>query len=435
MEIAVLFVLILVNGVFAMSELALVSSKEARLKARAEAGDGGAKAALKLREDPSRLLSAVQIGITLVGVIAGAYGATAIADDLAPHITAAFPGLARQADEAAFAIVIVLTTYFSLVFGELVPKRIAMAAPEAIAALAARPMGLIATLAYPAVAVLRFSTEAILAVIGLSRVKKEEVTNEEILHLVEEGASTGAIGRDEKEMIEGVLDLPDRNLRSIMTPRTEVIWLDLDDPPMKMLETISQSGHSRFPVARGDIDQVAGIVQTKDVLAGFARSGAIDVEKAMRKPLFLPETLTVSRLFEAISGSEVRMAVVLDEHGVFTGIVTAADMLGAIAGAAAFSPADRLAPAVRREDGSWIIDGMTPIQDFERLLGVRGYDDAAHYSTVAGLLMHKLQRIPAEGDSVADGALRFEVIDMDRRRIDKVLVSFIPSPEEMGPAI
>lgn len=435
MEIAVLFVLILLNGVFAMSELALVSSKEARLKARADAGDGGARAALKLRADPSRLLSAVQIGITLVGIIAGAYGATAIADDLAPHIAAALPRFSEQAQEAAFAIVIVLTTYLSLVFGELVPKRIAMAAPEAIASLAARPMGAVATLAYPAVAVLRISTEAILTVIGLARVKKEDVTNEEIMHLVEEGASSGAIGRDEKSMIEGVLDLPDRNLRSIMTPRMEVVWLDLDDPPLKIVETISESGHSRFPVARGDIDQVVGIVQTKDLLAAFAKTGAVDVDKAMRKPLYLPETLSVARLFESISSSEVRMAVVLDEHGAFAGIVTAADMLGAIAGSAAFSPLDRLTAAVRREDGSWIIDGMTPIEDFERLLGVKGYDDTAHYSTIAGLLMHKLQRIPAEGDSVVHGALRVEVIDMDRRRIDKVLVSSIPSPEDEGAAI
>lgn len=435
MEIAVLFILILLNGVFAMSELALVSSKEARLKARAEAGDGGARAALKLRQDPSRLLSAVQIGITLVGIIAGAYGATAIADDLAPHISNVFPSLARQADEAAFAIVIALTTYLSLVFGELVPKRIAMAAPEAIASLAARPMGFIATLAYPAVAILRFSTEAILTVIGLSRVKKGEVTNEEIMHLVEEGASSGAIGRDEMDMIEGVLELPERNLRSIMTPRPEVVWLDLDDAPLKVVEKIAASGHSRFPVARGDIDQVAGIVQTKDLLATFAETGALDIGQAMRKPVFVPETLTVARLFTSISNSEVRMALVLDEHGAFVGIVTAADMLGAIAGAAAFSPLDRLSPAVRRNDGSWIIDGMTPMEDFERLLNTRGLDDPANYSTIAGFLMHKLQRMPAEGDSVLAHNLRIEVIDMDRRRIDKVLVSESLAKEDGAAAI
>ncbi len=435
MEIAVLFVLILLNGVFAMSELALVSSKEARLKARAEAGNGGARAALRLRADPSRLLSAVQIGITFIGVVAGAYGATAIADDLAPHIARALPRFASRADEAAFAIVIVLTTYLSLVFGELVPKRIAMAAPEAIASLAARPMGLVARLAYPAVAILRFSTEAILTVIGLNRVKKENVTGEEIMHLVEEGASTGAIGRDAQAMIEGVLDLPERNLRSIMTPRPEVVWLDLDDAPEAVVEKIAQSGHSRFPAARGDVDQVAGIVQAKDLLAGIAQTGAVDIEKAMRKPVFVPETLTVARLFTAIASSEVRMALVLDEHGAFVGIVTAADLLGAIAGAAAFSPLDRLAAAVRREDGSWIIDGMTPIEDFERLLDVRGFDDAANYSTIAGLLMHELQRMPAEGDRVAVGNLRFEVIDMDRRRIDKVLVTILASPPDDSPAI
>lgn len=429
MEIAVLFVLILLNGVFAMSELALVSSKEARLKARADAGNSGAHSALKLRADPSRLLSAVQIGITLVGVLAGAYGATAIADDLAPMIAQAFPRFERQSNEAAFAIVIVLTTYLSLVFGELVPKRIALAAPEAIASLAAKPMGVVATLAYPAVALLRFSTEAVLTVIGLHRVAKEKVTEEEILHMVEEGASSGAIGRDEQDMIEGVLDLPERNLRSIMTPRREVVWINLEDPPIRIVETIAESGHSRFPVARGDVDEIVGIVQTKDLLTRFAISGALEIEKAMRKPLYVPETLSVARLFESFSGTEVRMAVVVDEHGGFVGVVTAADMLGAIAGAAAFSPADRLTPAVRREDGSWIVDGMTPIEDFERLLGVEGFDDAAHYSTVAGLLMHKLQRIPAEGDSVVERRLKFEVVDMDRRRIDKVIVTAIPDAD------
>jgi len=429
MEIAVLFVLILLNGLFAMSELALVSSKEARLRARAEAGNGGARSALKLREDPSRLLSAVQIGITLVGVVAGAYGATAIADDLAPIIAGAFPHFAARSNEAALAIVIMLTTYLSLVFGELVPKRIALAAPEAIASLAAKPMGVIATLAYPAVAVLRFSTEAVLTVIGLHRVAKEQVTEEEILHLVEEGASSGAIGREEQDMIEGALDLPERNLRSIMTPRPDVVWINLEDPPIKIVETIAESGHSRFPVARGDVDEIIGIVQTKDLLTRFAGSGALEIEKAMRKPLYVPETLSVARLFDSFSGTEVRMAVVVDEHGGFVGVVTAADMLGAIAGAAAFSPADRLTPAVRREDGSWVVDGMTPIEDFERLLGVEGFDDAAHYSTVAGLLMHRLQRIPAEGDSVVDKNLRFEVVDMDRRRIDKVIVTPVPNAD------
>ncbi len=430
MEIAVLFVLFLLNGLFAMSEMALVSSKEGRLKARADKGDKGAEAALRFLKDPSRLLSAVQIGITLVGVVAGAYGATALADDLSPVISGAFPQIARQADEIAFAIVIVLTTYFSLVLGELVPKRIALAAPELISSFVARPMGLVAAIAYPAVAVLRFSTEAVLAMIGMNRVKQGQVTEEEILHLVEEGASSGAIGKEERTMIQSVLELPERNLRSIMTPRMGVVWIDLDDPPGKVISTIADSGHSRFPVARGDVDKVVGIVQTKDLLADFARTGGIDLEKSIRKPVYVPETLSVARLFDSISTSEVRMAIALDEHGAFAGIVTAADLLGAIAGAVAYSPADRLDAAVQRDDGSWLIDGMTPIEEFERLLDRRGFDDQANYSTVAGLFMHKLQRIPAAGDSLVENGLRFEVVDMDGRRIDKILVAEVAREDE-----
>jgi putative hemolysin len=217
-----------------------------------------------------------------------------------------------------------------------------------------------------------------------------------------------------------------------MTPRPEVVWIDLEDPPIKIVETIAESGHSRFPVARGDVDEIVGVVQTKDLLTRFSKSGAIEIEKAMRKPLYVPETLSVSRLFESFSGTDVRMAIIVDEHGGFVGVVTAADIMGAIAGAAAFSPADRLAPAVKREDGSWIIDGMTSIEDFERLLGVEGFGDSANFSTVAGLFMHKLQRIPVEGDHIVENGLKFEVIDMDRRRIDKLIVA---RDEEKGETV
>ncbi|NWG91667.1 MAG: HlyC/CorC family transporter, partial [Parvularculaceae bacterium] len=415
---------------FAMAELALVSSKPARLKARVEAGDQGAAVAMKLLEDPSTLLSTVQIGITLVGVFAGAYGAAAFADDLAPAIARALPRFASRADEAAFAIVVVGITYLSLVVGELVPKRIALAAPERIASLASRPMAVLAFLAHPAVSFLRLSTESVFAVLGLSGVKPAEVSEEEILHMVAEGATSGAIGAEEKQMIEGVLDLPDRNVRSIMTPRTDVVWINADSPPAETLEEISASGHSRFPVARGDADEIVGIIQTKDLLGRLASTGSIDLEMAMRKPVFVPETLSVASLLDALAHSEVRMAIVLDEHGVFTGIVTAADMLGAIAGAKAFSPADRLEPGVRREDGSWLIDGMTPVEDFERLLGVKGFADPENYTTVAGLIVHALQRIAQVGDVVGVRNLKFEVADMDGRRIDKLIVTLAEEEED-----
>lgn len=425
MEIAILLALFLTNGLFAMSELSLVSSKPARLKARAEAGDKGARAALALLEDPSRLLSTVQIGITLVGVFAGAFGAAAFSDDLAPVIANAVPRFADRADEAAFAIVVVIITYLSLVIGELVPKRIALAAPEFIASLAARPMQVLAFLAHPAVSLLRLSTEGIIFVLGLSRVKPEEVSEEEILHVVAEGATSGAIGAEEREMIEGVLDLPDRNVRSIMTPRTEVVWIDIESPHSETLAEIAASGHSRFPVARGDADEIIGIVQTKDLLGRISATGAADIEKSMRKPVYVPETLSVATLLDALAHSEVRMAIVVDEHGDFAGIVTAADMLGAIAGAKAFSPADRIEPGVRRADGTWFVDGMTPVEDFERLIGVKGFVDPENYSTVAGLVVHALQRIAQVGDIVTSRNLKFEVADMDGRRIDKVIVSFV----------
>lgn len=425
MEIAILLALFLTNGLFAMSELSLVSSKPARLKARAEAGDKGARAALALLEDPSRLLSTVQIGITLVGVFAGAFGAAAFSDDLAPVIANAVPRFADRADEAAFAIVVVIITYLSLVIGELVPKRIALAAPELIASLAARPMQVLAFLAHPAVSLLRLSTEGIIFVLGLSRVKPEEVSEEEILHVVAEGATSGAIGAEEREMIEGVLDLADRNVRSIMTPRTEVVWIDIESPHSETLAEIAASGHSRFPVARGDADEIIGIVQTKDLLGRISATGAADIEKSMRKPVYVPETLSVATLLDALAHSEVRMAIVVDEHGDFAGIVTAADMLGAIAGAKAFSPADRIEPGVRRADGTWFVDGMTPVEDFERLIGVKGFVDPENYSTVAGLVVHALQRIAQVGDIVTSRNLKFEVADMDGRRIDKVIVSFV----------
>lgn len=430
MEIAILLALFLTNGLFAMSELALVSSKPARLKARAEAGDKGAAAALKLLEDPSRLLSSVQIGITLVGVFAGAYGAAAFSDDLAPVIAKAVPRFAERADEAAFAIVVVAITYLSLVIGELVPKRIALAAPELIASFAARPMRLIAFLAHPAVSFLRLSTEGVITLLGLSRVKPEQVSEEEILHLVAEGATSGAIAEEEKEMIEGVLDLADRNVRSIMTPRTEVVWIDALSPQAETLQEIRRSGHSRFPLARGDADEIIGIVQAKDLLGCLATAGSVDFEQAMRKPVFVPETLSVASLLDAMSHSEVRMAIVLDEQGVFAGIVTAADLLGAIAGAKAFSPEDRLDAAVRREDNSWLIDGMTSVEDFERLLGVRGFVDPVNYSTVAGLVVHALQRIAQTGDVIEVRNLKFEVADMDGRRIDKLIVAVVEEEED-----
>lgn len=422
MQLFILILLVLLNGFFAMSELALLSAKPARLKILADRGNRGAAAALKLKEDPSRLLSAAQTGITIIGVFAGAYGATEIASELKPILERRFPELGAAAGEVSFGLVVVLTTLLSLLVGELAPKRLALIAPERIAVASAIPMRLITIVAAPAVNILRLIVDLMLTPFGVRRKRQDDVTEEEIRTLLAEGASSGAIEQEEHQMMQSVMGLADRDVRSVMTARPEVVWLDLEASKDEVLRRIAESGHSRFPVAHGDIDQIAGIVQTKDLLRHVSKGGRFDLAAVMKKATFIPDTLSVMRLLDSLSGTEARMGVVLDEHGTVEGVVTAADILGAIAGDAAFSPNDGLDPAVQRADGSWLIDGLTPLEDFERQLGVSGFAEEAGVSTVGGLIVHELQRLPATGDQVERGGLAFEVVDMDRRRIDKVLV-------------
>ncbi len=427
MDILILVALIALNGVFALSELAIVSARKTRLQARADKGDRGARAALKLHDDPSRFLSTVQIGITLVGILAGAYGATEIARDFQPFVAKALPGLAQYSGLIAFGLVIVLTTYLSLILGELVPKRIAMTAPETFAALAARPMQLLSAAAFPLVWLLRGSTNFVLSALGLSRLRADEVTEEEIQSVIEEGVDSGAIDAEERTMIRSVMRLADRDVRSIMTPRNEVIWLDLEDSQEESLKRIRESGHSRFPIAKGDLSQVSGIVQAKDLLV---RGGRLDLEAAAHEPLFVPDTVNVVKLLEMMRESPVRMALVVDELGDVEGIVTSADILGAIAGASAFSPEDGPDAPKQREDGSWLIDGRMAIDDIEIMLGASGLGSPdVDATTIAGLLIHHLQRLPQLGDKVTAGGWRIEVMDMDGRRVDKVLLSRVPGRE------
>ena len=305
MDLVILLALIALNGVFALSELAIVSSRRTRLQMRADKGDRGAKVALKLQEDPSRFLSTVQVGITLIGVIAGAYGATALAEDVAPWIVKTFPSLEEHAGFIAFGVVIAATTYLSIVIGELVPKRIAITAPEAFASLIAPPMSALATFAFPIVFILRGSTNLILTVFGLS-------TEEEIESVIEEGAASGAIDEDERAMIRSVMRLADRDVRSIMTSRKDVVWLDLDDSPEELLQKIAASKHSRFPVARGDLEHVISVVQTKDLLALSEGKRLPDFETAGHAPLFVPDSMTVLNLLESMQASAVQMALVSD---------------------------------------------------------------------------------------------------------------------------
>lgn len=422
MELLILVLLILLNGVFALSEMAIVSSRRPRLKAMADKGNGGAKTALRLLDDPSKLLSTVQIGITAIGVIAGAYGATSLSDDLAPVIAGLHPSVAPYAAEIAFGLVIALTTILSLILGELIPKRIALAAPEPMAAAMAPLMSLIERVASPLVWVLRMTTESILNLLGLNRTRQEDVTEEELQSLIVEGEKAGVIEEEEREMIQGVMRLGDRTVKTIMTPRTDVVWLDPEMTREDLLKEIGDSGHSRFPVANGNADEIVGIVQAKEMFRHLAMTGKIDLKAVMHTPVFVPDTMPVLRLLESMKGNPVRMVIVSDEYGSVLGLVTAADLLESIAGDDALGVDEGLAPPIRRDDGSWLVDGMTPVDEFEELVGVRGLNGEEGYSTVAGLVMHLLRAVPKEGDKIEQLPLVFEVMDMDGRRVDKVLV-------------
>jgi putative hemolysin len=422
MELTILFFLVLLNGVFALSEMAIVSSRRPRLKAMADKGNVGAKVALRLLDDPSKLLSTVQIGITAIGVIAGAYSATSLSDDLAPWVAGLHPAVQPHAPAIAFGIVIVFTTFLSLVLGELIPKRIALAAPEQLAAAMAPVMALIERAASPLVWMLRFITEGFLTIFGLNRTRQEDVTEEELHSLIVEGEKAGVIEEEEREMIQGVMRLGDRSVKTIMTPRTEMVWLDPEQDRDELLKEIRESGHARFPVAKGDADEIVGIVQAKELFLHLAQTGRIDLTAVMHTPLFVPETMPVLRLLDAMKGNVVRMAIVSDEYGSVLGLVTATDLLESIAGDDALDHEDALSPPVLRDDGSWLVDGMTPVDEFEQLVGVRGLNDNEGYSTVAGLVMHLMRAVPKEGDKIEHGMLTFEVVDMDGRRVDKVLV-------------
>lgn len=421
MDLFILFLLILLNGVFALSEMAIVSSRRPRLKAMVDRGVPGSRTALRLFDDPSKLLSTAQTGITLIGVIAGAFGATTLAREFTPTVIKIAPSLTAYAPAIAFGVVIVATTFLSLLLGELVPKRVALAAPEPLAVAMAPLMAVTERVASPLVWFLRASTEGVVTLLGLNRTRQQDVTEEELQSLIEEGAKSGLIESEEREMIEGVMRLGDRNVKAIMTPRTDMVWLEVGAQKDDIIRTLRDSRHSRLPIVEDDFGAVVGVVQAKELLLHLASTGDLDLRAVMHAPVFVPETMSVLKLLNSLRGNPVRMAIVADEYGGVLGLVTAADLLELIAGDVALDVDESLTPPVHRGDGSWLIDGMTPIDEFERVVGERGLagDD---YATAAGLVLHLLRTVPREGDAVAAGNLIIEVVDMDGRRIDKLLV-------------
>ncbi len=420
LEILVVLGLVVLNGFFAMSELAVVSARRARLQRMAEQGSRGAGTALALQADPTRFLSTVQIGITLIGVLAGAYSGATLATVLGGYLQdwGFSTGTARA---LAIGGVVIVITYLSLIVGELVPKRLALADAAGIASRVAPPMRLLSRVGGPLVWLLERSTEIVLRLLGQRDDAPAQVTEEEIKAMVAEGAETGVLHAAERDMIEGVLRLADRPVRAIMTPRIDVAWLDVGAGPDQVREALATSGHSRLPVCRGELDDIVGVAHARDIAVMLMQGQPLDLARLARMPLIVPESTPILRLIERFRASQTHMAVVLDEYGSVEGIVTPADLLSAIAGA---FPEDvgETPGAVRREDGSWLIDGRMDIHEVERTLGAGGMAEGHEFTTLAGFILWQLRRLPKVADGLDWRGYRFEVVDMDGRRIDKVLV-------------
>lgn len=427
-ELIIVVVLILFNGALALSEMALVSARKIRLQQRAAGGDAGAALALKLGDDPTRFLSTVQIGITLVGILAGAFGGATLADNVARQLRAA--GLSEGAAGAAsVALVVLLITYLSLIVGELVPKRLALQNPERLATRVARPMQVLSTVASPAVAVLSVSTNLVLRILGVRPVEDSPVTEEEVKLLIQQSTEAGVFEAAEQEMVNSIFRLGDRSVSDLMTPRTLMSWIDIDDPPEAGLAEMHESPHSLFPVCQGGIDNVIGVVAVKDVWAQSSQGQPLDLRAIMRPPVFVPENMAALRALERFRQTGTYLVLVVDEYGGTAGLVTVTDVLEAIVGDLP-SAEDVSEPAVvQREDGSWLLDGMLPVDQTKEVLGLGALPNEEEYQTLAGFVLHQLGRIPHVADHFTWDGLRFEVVDMDGNRVDRVLVAPAPDSE------
>jgi putative hemolysin len=423
LEIVVILLLVLLNGMFAMSELAIVSSRRGRLQALQRAGKPGAEAALALADDPSRFLPTVQVGITLVGIFAGAFAGQGLANRLA-GVVSQIPGMAPYASQLSLAVVVLFITYLSLILGELVPKQFALRNPEGVASLVARPMTTLSRVAAPMVWLLSHSSALVLKLLGASAPVDSAVTEEEVKAVVAEGAQTGALEHEERHMIERVLRLADKPVRALMTPRNEVDWIDRAATPAEIVARLRASDVTRFVVAEGRIDNVVGVVHSKDLLDQMLEEGGeLSVATAMRQPMVLPDNLSALDGLERLRHDRVGLALVMDEYGSFEGVVTASDLLEAIVGELGGEPLPATGSAVQRHDGSLLLDGMMASDEARDRLDLPELPGKGSFHTVAGLMLALLQRVPREGDRIVWGGWRFEIVDMDGRRVDKVLAS------------
>ena len=428
-EVLILIGLVVINGLFAMSEIALVTARKARLMKLAADGDRAAAVALKLGEDPTKFLSTIQIGITSIGLLNGIVGEAILAEPLARWLLSL--GLPEaSAHLAATAVVVVAVTYVSIVVGELAPKRLGQINPELIARLAARPMQLLAMCTRLFVMLLTFSTHTLLRLLGVHQHTPNGVTEEEIHAMLEEGSETGVIEQHQHEMVRNVFRLDDRQLGSLMIPRSDVVFIDINLPPETSLNQLIESEHSRFPVCDGSLDKVLGVIHAKQALAYVAKGELPDYLSHLQAGVYVPETLTGMELLEQFRANNMQMAFVIDEYGDTKGIVTLQDVLEAVTGEFTPRNADD-AWAVRREDGSWLLDGAIPIPEMKDRLELKTTpeEDKGRYHTLSGMMMLLLGRVPSTGDHADWEGWRFEVVDMDEKRIDKVLAAPLRNAE------
>jgi putative hemolysin len=429
MDILILLFLILLNGAFSMSEIAVVSARKARLQQAANEGSRGAQAALDLANDPSHFLSTIQVGITLVGILSGALGEATLSKPLAERL-GQIPALAPYSNAIALVIVVFAITYVSLIIGELVPKRLALQHPEGISALVARFMSWLSRAAFPLVRFLSASTDFIIRLLGARPSSEPPVTEEEINVLMTQGAEAGVFEETEKQIVSNILRLDEQRIGAIMTPRVDIYYLDVEDPYEDNRRKLVESPYSRLPVCKGGTDNVLGIAHAKDLLPICLSGHDIDLVSAFRPTLYVPNSITSMQLLETFKKNGYHVALVVDEYGELQGLVTMNDVLEAIVGDIGTEESQTDPMAVKREDGSWLIDGMLPVEDFKKIFAVDELPDEeiGSYHTISGFVMMQLGKVPTVTDHFEWNGLRFEVVDMDRSRIDKVLVT--PSKEQ-----
>lgn len=419
-QIITIFLLFLFNGLLAMSEIAIITSRKARLEQLKEDGDKRAEVALELSQKSDEFLSTIQIGITLVGIFAGVFGGATLTDRLEVYLNSTF--LSHYSSFLSFVIIVGGITFFSLLIGELTPKRIALNNPEKIAVRMARPLKMLSKITYPFVKILSLSSNVLLRMIGSKSGNQPLVSEEEVKYLIKEGTEAGVFEEVEQDMMESVLKLGDKPINALMTPRTEIEWHDIEDSLEKFHETITQSSRSVFPIGKGSLDNVLGVVHTKDYLSKKLEGHSVDLEEIIKDSLFILESTPVLKVVEMFKRSGIHIAFIIDEHGVVQGLVTINDVLQSIIGDISLSGEPE---SVQREDGSWFIDGMLPLDEFKKIFNIEVWpgEEKGHYHTMGGLILVHFGKIPSVGSHFEWNGFRFEVVDMDGRRVDKILVT------------